>query len=463
MENKNYAKVISVEGPVVDVKFTRPQDIPFLYSVLKTESFDGREIILEVVEHLKEDTVRSISLDSTLNLRKNSPVEVLNRDLEVPVGEELFGRVINLTGKPIDEKGEINSPCKRAVRQDQSATRLDLKRTEGLGRQTLETGIKIFDFLFPVVKGEKIGLLGGAALGKSILILELIHNIVEKHKGTCIFAGIGERIREGNELYYEFLKHKILDKIIMVFAQMNEPPGARFEAVLSAITIAEELQKKNIDILFFVDNIYRFVQAGAEVSALLGRTPSETGYQPTLVSEIGSFQERIRSLEGGGSIVAIETVYVPADDITDPAVVTILSYLDSMLVLSRQKIRLGLYPAIDPLKSSAASLDAAVVGERHFQLASEAIRVLLKYEELERIVSVIGIEELSPDDHTTYKRARKLQNFLTQPFFTAEIYTGKKGEYVKLEDTIRGVERIISGEADKDKEENFYMIGKWEE
>jgi F-type H+-transporting ATPase subunit beta len=326
--------------------------------------------------------------------------------------------------------------------------------------EVLETGIKVVDLLFPLVKGSKNGILGGAALGKSILTLEIIQHIVKKYQGSCVFVGVGERIREGNELYYELVKHDVLSKTMMVFGQMNEPPGARFGVAMTGITIAESIQRKNQDVLLFVDNIFRFVQAGAEISTLLGRVPSETGYQPTLFSEASEFHERIRSSpEGGGSITAVEAVYVPADDLTDPAVVALFSFLESVLVLSRERIQLGLYPAIDPLLSSCANLDIDIVGRRHFDIAQEAIRIFQRYEELRRIVLVVGIDELSSADRILYERARKLQNFLTQPFFVAEAYTGKKGEYVTAEETLRGCEMIIAGKCDHRQEEEFYLIG----
>jgi F-type H+-transporting ATPase subunit beta len=427
---------------------------------MKTRTLEGREIILEVVEHLKENVVRCISLGSTLNLKRNSPVVILGTDVRIPVGEELLGRVIDLIGRPIDGKAAIEASQQEPIHKLPLGTEFSLKK-EGKRTEILETGIKFIDLFFPLVKGSKTGILGGAALGKSILTLELIHNITKKQRGVCIFTGAGERIREGNELYYELLRHKILDKVVMVFAQMDEPPGARFEVVSSGITLAEYFQEENKDVLFFMDNVYRFVQAGAEISTLLGRIPSEIGYQPTLASEVGSFHARIRSIEGLGSVTAVETVYVPADDLTDPAVVTILSYLDAVIVLSRARFQRGLYPAIDPLSSSSTNLDVSIVGKRHFEIAQEVSRIFVKYEELRRIVSIIGIEELSMADRLLYSRARKLENFLTQPFFTAEIYTGRKGEYVSLEDTLTGCERIIRGEADKENEEDFYMIGRW--
>ena len=314
--------------------------------------------------------------------------------------------------------------------------------------------------LFPITTGSKTGILGGAGLGKTLIILEIIYQMIKKHEGTCVFTGVGERVREGNELYYELLRGDILSRIAIVFGQMNEPPGARMGAAMTGITVAETLQRKNNDVLLFVDNIFRYIQAGAEISTLLGRVSSETGYQPTLISEASEFHERIRSDQSmGGSITAIETVYVPADDITDPAVVAIFSFLDSILVLSRERIQLGLYPAIDPLLSSSANLDTDIVGQHHFNVAQEVTRILQKYNELKRIVLVVGIDELSQADRSAYERARKLQNFLTQPFFIAETYTGKKGQYVTIPQTLEGCEKIINGDVDQRPEQDFYMIG----
>jgi len=455
-------RVVSVQGPVVDVKFQNEEDVPNMYEVIETKSFDGRRIVLEVAEHLENNVARCIALAATLNLQYNAIATPLGTPLRVPVGNEMFGRIVNVLGEPIDRKGEIACKETSLIRKSISSIRLNPDRLTCEQFELLETGIKIIDLLFPMVKGSKTGILGGAALGKSILILELIHNIVERHKGVCVFTGAGERIREGNELYFEFVKQKIVDKIMMAFGQMNEPPGARFEIALTGITLAEYLQDQNRDVLFFIDNVYRFVQAGAEISTLLGRVPSETGYQPTLASEVSDFQERIRSKEGG-SITAIEAVYVPADDLTDPAVVTIFSYLDSILVLSRERIQLGLYPAVDPLLSSSSNLDPAVVSKEHFNVAQESLRMFAKYEELRRIVMVIGIEELSKADRTLYERARKLQNFLTQPFFVAEIYTGRKGQYVSIKETLEGCDKIIAGRMDAIPENKFYMIGNVEQ
>jgi F-type H+/Na+-transporting ATPase subunit beta len=458
---KKAGRVISVQGPVVDVKFDTDTDVPNLYEVIETRAFDNRRIILEVAEHLQGNIARCIALAPTLNLAFNALAQPLGGPVQIPVGEGMFGRIINVMGEPIDRKGKIECTEFAAIRKNTSNFRINPDRMIAGDFELLETGVKIIDLLFPMVKGSKTGVLGGAALGKSILILELIHNIVERHQGCCVFTGAGERIREGNELYFEFVKHKVIDKIMMAFGQMNEPPGARFEVALTGITLAEHLQEQNKDVLFFIDNVFRFVQAGAEISTLLGRVPSETGYQPTLSSEVSDFQERIRSKEGG-SITAIEAVYVPADDLTDPAVVAIFSYLDSIMVLSREKIQMGLYPAIDPLLSSSSNLDPVVVGREHFDTAQEVQRMFAKYEELRRIVMVIGIEELSKNDRVLYERARKLQNFLTQPFFTAEAYTNKEGKYVTLKETLYGATKIIAGKFDTITEDKFYMIGSVE-
>jgi F-type H+-transporting ATPase subunit beta len=422
--NLKPGRVIAVQGPVVDVKFEAEPDLPNLYEVITVQSFTNKKIALEVAEHLENNVARCIALGSTLNLQANAPALPAGGPIRVPVGNEMFGRIINVLGEPIDRKGPIDTKESSPVRKNISSIRLNPDRLAGEEFKLLETGIKIIDLFFPLVKGSKAGILGGAALGKSILILELIHNVVERHKGVCVFTGAGERIREGNELYFEFVKQKIVDKVMMAFGQMNEPPGARFEIALTGITLAEHLQGQNKDVLFFIDNVYRFVQAGAEISTLLGRVPSETGYQPTLASEVSDFQERICS-KGAGSITAIEAVYVPADDMTDPAVVTIFSYLDSILVLSRERIQLGLYPAIDPLTSSCGNLDPAVVGKKHFDIAQEALKIFAKYESLRKIVTVIGIDELSKADRTLYDRARQLQNFLTQPFFADRGHSGR--------------------------------------
>jgi len=422
--------------------------------------------VLEVIEHLsksttdKENTVRCISLTSNLGLRRNAEAIASGSGINVPVGEGVCSRILNVLGEPIDKKDPIEVKTKimrpaRRRREDRAST---LETTSKVKFDVMQTGIKMFDLLFPLVKGSRSGILGGAALGKSIIILELMHNMTKVEKGFCVFTGAGERTREGNELYYELAKQKILDRSIMVLGQMNESPGVRFEVVHTGITLAEYFQEQREDVLFFVDNVYRFAQAGSELSTLLGRIPSETGYQPTLPSEMAEFQERIRS-GGQAAITAMEAVYVPSDDLTDPAVVCIFSYLDSIVILSRRYVQLGLYPAVDPLASSCSFLDPMIVGKRHFKIAQDVLRILNRYEELRRIVAIVGIEELSRVDRIIFERALKLQNFLTQPFFTAELYTGKRGEYVPLEATLGGCESIVAGKLDKVPTENLYMIG----
>ncbi len=453
-------RIISVEGPIVNVVFKNEENIPDLYEAVETQCFGGEKLMMEVVEHLENMVVRCVALGSTLNLQYNAAACSIGEPITIPVGEELYGRIIDVVGRPIDRKGKIQTKERAPIRKHSSSIRINPDQLANAEQEILETGIKMIDFLFPLLKGSKTGILGGAALGKSVLILEMINNVVEKQEGACVFTGAGERIREGNELYFEFVKQGIIDKVMMAFGQMDEPPGARFEIAMTGITLAEYIQDQNKDVLFFIDNVYRFVQAGAEISTLLGRVPSETGYQPTLASEVSEFQERIRSRKGG-SITAIESLYVPSDDLTDPAVVALFSYLDSILVLSRDKVQLGLYPAIDPLASSSSNLDPVIIGKDHYRIAQECLKVLTKYEELRRVVMIIGMEELSKADRVLYDRARKLLNFFTQPFFVSEVYTGRKGEYVSLKDTLEGCERIVSGRADKVAEESFYLIGKY--
>ncbi|OGW74897.1 MAG: F0F1 ATP synthase subunit beta [Omnitrophica bacterium RBG_13_46_9] len=453
-------RVVAVQGPVVDVKFDKADNVPNIFSVIHTKTIDKEDVVLEVAEHLPGNIARCISINSTINIQRDEKAVVTGDSIEIPIGEALYGRIINMLGEPIDKKGDIKTLEKLPIRKKEMGSQVKKEKAERRSFEVFETGIKIIDLLFPVIKGSKTGILGGAALGKSILTLEIIQHIVKRYQGSCVFTGVGERIREGNELYFELLKHDVLSKTMMVFGQMNEPPGARFGVAMTGITMAESIQRKNQDVLLFVDNIFRFVQAGAEISTLLGRVPSETGYQPTLISEASEFHERIRSSEDvGGSVTSFEAVYVPADDLTDPAVVAIFSFLDSIMVLSREKIQLGLYPAIDPLLSSCANLDVDIVGHRHFRVAQEVIRMLQRYEELRRIVLVIGIDELSAADRILYERARKLQNFLTQPFFVAEAYTGKKGEYVTRDQTLEGCEMIISGRLDQKSEGELYLIG----
>jgi len=451
---KREGKVVAVQGPVVDVQFVAIEDMPDLHETIHTKTFDKREVTLLVAEHLEGNIARCVSLASTLNLQRNALAIAQGETLTIPVGDELFGRIINVMGEPIDGKGPIITQQRARIHRDASRMAMDMGNLSSGKAEIVETGIKVVDLLFPVVRGSKTGVIGGAGCGKTVLIMELIHNIVEEHEGACVFTGVGERIREGNELYFEFEEAGILPKIMMAFGQMDEPPGARFNIIMSGITLAEYLQEQGKEVLLFIDNVYRFVQAGAEISTLLGRTPSETGYQPTLSSEVGDVHERIK-----GSISAFEAVYVPADDLSDPAVVTIFSYLDAIMVLSRERTQLGLYPAIDPLASSCSNLDSTIVGQRHFDVSQELLRILTKYDELRRIVAVIGLDELSKNDRTLYERARKLQNFMTQPMFVAESYVGKKGAYVKIGETLDDCERIIDGRMDDRPEDDFYMIG----
>ncbi len=450
-------KVVAVQGPVVDVKFTSIGDMPDMHDMVTATTFDGRELTMLVAEHLEGNLARCVALSSTLNLQRNATAIATGKALHIPIGDELFGRIINVMGQPLDGKGPIITERTAPIHRDLSKVEINVGKLAGVRPEIVETGIKVVDLLFPVVQGSKTGVIGGAGCGKTVLISELIHNIVEEHNGACVFAGIGERIREGNELYHEFKEAGILDKVMMAFGQMDEPPGARFNVVQTGITLAEYLQSTGREVLLFMDNVFRFVQAGAEISTLLGRTPSETGYQPTLGSEVGDVHERIK-----GSISAFEAVYVPADDLTDPAVVAIFSYLDAVMVLSRERTQLGLYPGIDPLASSCSNLDASVVGQRHFDLSQEVLRIFTKYDELRRIVAVIGIDELSKADRTLYERARKLQYFLTQPMFVAEAFTGRKGQFVRVGETLDSVAMIVDGRVDERGEDEFYMIGKVE-
>ncbi len=465
MENKKAQKgrVISVQGPIVIVRFDDASEKSSIYDILETKTYNGKRVVLEIVEYVGgksgevSNVVKCIPLTSIFGLQKHAEVVSTGSMIKTPVGKEVCSRILNVLGEPIDKKGPVNAKLKKPVRNKEHA-RTDIAKAGQMRFEVMETGIKAIDLLFPLIKGSKTGIMGGAALGKSILILELMHNIIQKQKGYCIFTGAGERVREGNELYNEMLKQKVLERSILVYGQMNESPGARFEVVHTGVTLAEHFQEESEDVMFFIDSVYRFAQAGSELSTLLGRIPSETGYQPTLTSEMSDFQERIRS-GGSASITAIEAVYVPSDDLTDPAVVCIFSYLESILILSREYVQLGFHPAIDPLQSSCSYLDPVIIGKRHFDTAQEVLKILNKYEDLRRIVSIIGVEELSKEDRVIFERARRLQNFLTQPFFTAELYTGRKGQYVPLEQTLESCEKIVSGAVDKTQAEELYMIG----
>lgn len=452
-------KVVGVYGSVVDVWFDSSRNLPALNSILKIFLDGNKKVTLELVEHRDNNICRCLSLDFTYGVGRNMPVSVEERGLIVPVEvNKLYGRVLNVLAQPIDYKGELVFKEYKPVHSSVIQPSLQISKDSIIKYEVILTGIKIIDLLFPLIKGSKVGLMGGAALGKTILILEIIHNIISFQSGTCVFAGIGERIREGNELYYEFERTDLLKRSILVFGQMNEAPGARFEAAHTAVSLAESLVEQNQDVLFFIDNIFRFAQAGCELSTLLGRIPSEAGYQATLISEISLLHERIKSLEKA-SITAIEAVYVPADDLTDPAVVAIFSHLDSIIVLSRALVQKGIYPAIDPLLSSTNALTPAIVGHKHFEIAQSVLRHFRRYEELQRIVSIIGKEELSQSEKLIFDRAQKLQNFLSQSFFTAEAYSGKEGAYVSLQDNLRGCEKIMGGDLDKVDPSTLYLLG----
>ncbi len=451
--------IVAVQGPVVDVKFAKADEVPSLYNILNTTTFDGREVLLEVAEHLRGNIARCMSLSDTTSLQRGSQAYDTGKPINVPMGEELYGRIIDVVGKPLDGKPPPKTKDRDVIRKPhlQPTFRLKGPKEE---IEVLETGVKIIDLFSPQVKGGKTGVLGGAGCGKTVIILELMNNIVAKHSGACVFTGIGERIREGNELYFELREHNLLPRIMMVFGQMNEPPGARAEVVRTGLTMAEYIQNQNKDVLLFMDYIFRFVQGGQEVSILLGRVPSETGYQPTLASEVSEIQERIRSIEGSGSVTAFQAVYVPADDMTDPAVVAIFSYLDSVMALSRDRVQRGLYPAIDPLQSSSSNLDITVVGKRHYDITEKVLAMLTKYDDLRKLVAIVGIEELSEADRTIYERAEKMQNYMTQPFTVSEVFTGIKGQYVTIEETLKDCEAILDGKYDDRGAQDFYMIGK---
>ncbi len=455
-----YGRIIAVRGPVVDVRFDKTEDMPGTYDILLGQTFDKRKIVIEVAEHLSKNDVRCIALSDTLNLQLNTKVLNTRKSVSIRTGDELFGRIINVFGDPIDNMPEFSGGNFRVTRRPPRPDIFNIKSKFGLKPEVLETGIKYMDLLYPLCKGGKTGILGGAGCGKSVVILELINNVVKKYDGACVFVGIGERIREGNDLFHELKENHLLHRVKLVFGQMNEPPGARFECVNTGITLAEELAEQNKDVLLFMDNVFRFIQGGMEIAALLGRVPGESGYQPTLQSEVNYVQERIRSIPGRGSITSLQAVYVPADDMTDPSVVAIFSSLDGALTLSRDLAQRGFYPAIDPLRSSCTNLDARIVGARQYKLSLKMLALFAKHNALKRIVQVVGVEELQREDQLDFKRAEKLINFMTQPFTVSESFTGKKGEFVKTSDAIDDCEAIISGVYDKLDPKDFYLIGR---
>jgi len=448
-------KISQVIGVVVDVDFPANQ-LPAIYNAL-TLRLNDKELYLEVAQHLSESSVRAIALGSTDGLQRGAEVADTGAPISVPIGKETQGRMFNVLGIPIDGKGlPAGGEFKARAPIHKNPPSLS---EQSSSIEILETGIKVIDLIAPITRGGKVGLFGGAGVGKTVLITELINNIAKEHGGTSVFAGVGERTREGNDLYREMEESGVLDKTSLVFGQMNEPPGARLRVGLSGLTIAEGFRDEGKDVLLFIDNIFRFTQAGAEVSALLGRLPSAVGYQPNLAQEMGALQERITSTKKG-SITSVQAVYVPADDLTDPAPATTFAHLDSTIVLSRALTELGLYPAVDPLDSSSTILDPEVVGQEHYEVTREIQRVLQRYKDLQDIIAILGMEELSDEDKLTVSRARRIQRFLTQPFFVAENFTGIKGQYVGLKDTIAGFREILDGKHDSKPESAFYMKGK---
>lgn len=443
-------EVTQVVGVVVDVEFTS-KNLPAIYDAL-TAKIGDRTVTFEVASHLDESTVRAIALSSTDGLRRGDEVTATGGPISVPVGAETQGRMFNVVGEPIDGKP---APKAKTAPIHREAPSLDEQSTKA---ELLETGIKVIDLIAPVTRGGKVGLFGGAGVGKTVLIQELINNIAKFHSGNSVFAGVGERTREGNDLYVEMKDAGVLDKTSLVFGQMNEPPGARLRVALSGLAIAEAFRDEGKDVLLFIDNIFRFTQAGAEVSALLGRLPSAVGYQPTLQQEMGALQERITTTKKG-SITSVQAIYVPADDLTDPAPATTFAHLDSTIVLNRSLTEIGIYPAVDPLDSSSTILDPEVVGQEHYDVAREVQRVLQQYKELQDIIAILGMEELSDEQKQTVARARRLQRFLAQPFFVATQFTGNEGAYIKVEDTVKDARDILSGKYDDKPENWFYMAG----
>jgi F-type H+-transporting ATPase subunit beta len=460
MENK-FGKIVQVIGAVVDVKFDK--DLPEILTALECDN-NGLRVVLEVAQHLGENTVRTIAMDTTEGLKRGDKVINTGTPITVPVGPETLGRIINVIGEPIDQRGPLTTKEKWPIHRAAPAYVEQSTETE-----VLVTGIKVVDLLAPYSRGGKIGLFGGAGVGKTVLIMELINNVAKAHGGYSVFAGVGERTREGNDLYHEMIESGVIktdgpgSKAALVYGQMNEPPGARARVALSGLTLAEYFRdKEGQDVLFFVDNIFRFTQAGSEVSALLGRIPSAVGYQPTLATDMGNLQERITTTSKG-SITSVQAIYVPADDLTDPAPATSFAHLDATTVLSRQIAELGIYPAVDPLDSTSRILDPRIVGEEHYRVAREVQKILQNYKSLQDIIAILGMDELSEEDKLVVSRARKIQRFLSQPFFVAEVFTGSPGKLVDLQSTIKGFDAICKGQYDHLPESAFYMVGTIEE
>ena len=461
MSEINQGKVVQVMGAVVDVKFD--DHLPAILDALQVEQ-DGKKLVLEVAQHLGENSVRTIAMDTTEGLKRGQTVENTGAPISVPVGEETLGRIINVVGEPVDQKGELKASKTRPIHQN--APEFVDQSTE---KEILVTGIKVVDLLCPYSKGGKIGLFGGAGVGKTVLIMELINNIAKAHGGYSVFAGVGERTREGNDLYWEMIESGVNkegggdgSKCSLVYGQMNEPPGARARVALSGLSVAEHFREEGQDVLFFVDNIFRFTQAGSEVSALLGRIPSAVGYQPTLAIDMGNLQERITSTNKG-SITSVQAIYVPADDLTDPAPATSFAHLDATTVLSRAISEKGIYPAVDPLDSNSRILEADIVGEEHYNVARDVQEILQKYKSLQDIIAILGMDELSEEDKLTVARARKIERFFSQPFHVAEVFTGSPGILVDINDTIKGFKGLCNGDYDHLPEAAFYMVGTIED
>ncbi len=452
---KNLGAITQIIGVVVDVEF-KGGELPAIYNALSVDN-NGQELILEVQQHLPGNIVRAVAMGSTDGLARGAGVTDTGRPITVPVGKKTLGRMFNVLGQAIDGQSAPADAPTKPIHQPAPSFKDQSTKTE-----ILETGIKVIDLIAPMTKGGKVGLFGGAGVGKTVVITELIRNIATEHGGYSVFAGVGERTREGNDLYHEMKESGVLNKTALVFGQMNEPPGCRARVGLSGLTMAESFRDEGHDVLLFIDNIFRFTQAGSEVSALLGRMPSAVGYQPTLASEMGALQERITSTNKG-SITSVQAIYVPADDPTDPAPATTFAHLDSTIVLDRSLSELGIYPAVDPLNSNSNILDPNIVGEEHYQVARRVQEVLQRYKDLQDIIAILGMEELSDEDKQTVNRARKIQRFLSQPFFVAEVFTGRKGEYVTLADTIKGFGEILDGKHDGKPEQAFYMKGKIED
>jgi F-type H+-transporting ATPase subunit beta len=454
-------KISQVIGAVIDVEF-EPGNLPEIYHALRVTNpaIDDREnnLVLEVAQHLGENSVRTIAMDSTDGLKRGQVVTNTGKQICAPVGAKTLGRIMNVIGEPVDEMGPIGNEKEYAIHREAPSFESQSTKVEAF-----TTGIKVVDLLAPYARGGKIGLFGGAGVGKTVLIMELINNIARQHGGYSVFAGVGERTREGNDLWMEMKETGVLEKTALVYGQMNEPPGARARVALTALSVAEYFRdEEGLDVLLFIDNIFRFTQAGSEVSALLGRIPSAVGYQPTLATEMGELQERITSTNKG-SITSVQAIYVPADDLTDPAPATAFAHLDATTVLSRQIAELGIYPAVDPLDSTSRILDPQVIGEEHYAVARSVQYVLQKYKDLQDIIAILGMDELSEEDKLVVARARKIQRFLSQPFFVAEAFTGSPGKYVELKDTIKGFQEIVAGKHDSLPEQAFYMVGSIEE